>query len=152
MGQMLADQNERNVLLQKQVSQKMKEITEKRQLQAEIERCKVMLKDIDLLKARIMVLEEQNRLEKIKNHEGKMLLEQREKEKAELIKEVAKAKPKEQQLKEKIAYLQRVSLDMDRKMEDYNRRENEYIKTITSLKTTVTKLTADRNMFKTSYE
>ncbi len=41
---------------------------------------------------------------------------------------------------------------MDRKMEDYNRRENEYIKTITSLKTTVTKLTADRNMFKTSYE
>lgn len=65
-------------------------------MQAEIERCKVMLKDIDLLKARIMVLEEQNRLEKIKNHEGKMLLEQREKEKAELIKEVAKAKPKEQ--------------------------------------------------------
>lgn len=55
-----------------------------------------MLKDIDLLKARIMVLEEQNRLEKIKNHEGKMMLEQREKEKAELIKEVAKAKPKEQ--------------------------------------------------------
>ena len=37
-------------------------------------------------------------------------------------------------------------------MEDYNRRENEYIKTITNLKFNLTKVTADRNHLKTLYE
>lgn len=33
-------------------------------------------------------------------------------------------------------------------MEDYNRRENDYIKQITTLKQTLTKVTAERNLFK----
>lgn len=37
-------------------------------------------------------------------------------------------------------------------MEDYNRRENDYIKNITSLKSNLTRVTADRNHFKTVYE
>ena len=37
-------------------------------------------------------------------------------------------------------------------MDDYNRRENEYIKNITNLKFNLTKMTADRNHFKTVYE
>jgi hypothetical protein len=37
-------------------------------------------------------------------------------------------------------------------MEDYNRRENDYIKNITSLKVNLTKVTADRNHFKTVYD
>jgi hypothetical protein len=37
-------------------------------------------------------------------------------------------------------------------MEDYNRRENEYIKQITALKLSLTKMTNDRNKFRDLYE
>jgi hypothetical protein len=37
-------------------------------------------------------------------------------------------------------------------MEDYNRRENDYIKQLTALKQNLTKVTSERNFFKTVYE
>ena len=55
-------------------------------------------------------------------------------------------------MRERVAYFERVNLDLERKMDDYNRRENEYIKNITNLKFNLTKMTADRNHFKTVYE
>jgi chromosome segregation ATPase len=121
-------------------------------LHDEIARYRLMLKDIDPLKARINLLEEQNRSEKIKRHEAESRLKQREKEKEELAQQLATTRPREQELRERIAYFERVSLDLERKMEDYNRRENDYIKNITSLKGNLTRVTADRNHFKTSYE
>ena len=65
-----------------------------------------------------------------------------------LQKLLATSKPREQELRERIAYFQRVNLDLSRKMEDYNRRQNDYIKQITTLKQTLTKVTAERNLFK----
>ncbi len=37
-------------------------------------------------------------------------------------------------------------------MEDYSRRENDYIKQITSLKNNLIRVTAERNHYKTVYE
>ena len=69
-----------------------------------------------------------------------------------LQKKIDQAKPEKQELQQRIAYLERVNLELERKMEDFNRREFEYRKEVDHWKTSHTKMTTDRNKFRTLYE
>ena len=54
--------------------------------------------------------------------------EKMENEIEELENKLKKVKPYQQELQQRIGYLERVNLELERKMEDFHRREHEYKK------------------------
>ena len=64
------------------------------------------------MKARILALEEENRSERLKRRDAEEKLGLVEREKEDLAMQVAKTKPREQELRERIAYFERVNLDL----------------------------------------
>ena len=110
------------------------------------------MRDLQPLKGRIIVLEEQIREEKLKRKEAEKKFKVIEKDKEKLEEQLSKVKPREQELQERIAYFERVNLDLERRMEDFNRRENDYIKQVTTFKLSLAKMTEDRNHFRTEFQ
>lgn len=89
----------------------------------------------------------------------KLTTESVQKEKEKMIKTIGElelklkdTKPYQQELQQRIAYWERVNLELERKMEDFNRREHEYKKEVQHYKSSLAKMTADRNKNKASLE
>ena len=97
-------------------------------------------------------MENQLRNEKLHNEDLNRSTKGLEKKIEELEHQVKMAKPYQQELQQRIGYLERVNLELERKMEDFHRKEHDFRKELEHWKNAHTKMTNDRNKFRTNYE